>query len=194
MIRRLLPLLVLAAPALAQAPPRTLPSRDVSVVYRLEGAAPRAIPGGVPGPLRLVWSAGQQRLRVEPEGRTQVLLVDLGAPRVELLDSGLRTAMALPVRPADLQPLTLDGARFTRRGRATVAGLGCTEYDVQSSRGHGTVCFTEDGVALRASGEVRGQQGSFTAVSVNYGAVPGPAFEVPPGYVQLAIPGMTRPQ
>ena len=97
------------------------------------------------------------------------------AATVELLDSGLRTAMALPVRPGDLQPLTLEGAHFNRRGRAAVAGLGCTDYDVQSSRGHGTVCFTDDGVALRASGEVSGHQGSFTALSVSYGAVPGRA-------------------
>ena len=102
--------------------------------------------------------------------------------------------MSLPVNPGDLQPLRLQGAHLARRGRATVAGLACTEYDVQSSRGHGTVCFTDDGVALRASGEVKGRQGSFTATSVSYDSVPGQAFAVPPGYVQLAIPRMGRPQ
>jgi hypothetical protein len=131
-------------------------------------------------------------LRVEPEGRPQVLLVDLAAPRVEVLDSGLRTAMALPVRPSDLQPLTLQGARFSRHGRATVAGRPCTEYAVQSSRGHGTVCLTDDGVALRANGEVNGRSGSFTAVGVDYGAIPPHQFQVPPGYFQLALPRSGR--
>ena len=193
-MKRLLPFLLLATPALAQAPPRVLPAHDVSLVYRVEGAATEAIPGGVPSALRVRWSAGTQRLRVEAEGRPQTLLVDLGASSVELLDPGLRTAMSLPVNPGDLQPLRLEGAHFARRGRATVAGLGCTEYDVQSSRGHGTVCFPDDGVALRASGELRGRRGSCTATSVSFDSVPGQAFAVPPGYVQLAIPRMGRPQ
>ena len=193
-MRRLLALVLLATPALAQSPPRVLPARDVSVTYRLEGAASESVPGGVPGSLRIEWSAGQQRLRVQPEGRPQILLVDLAGSKVEVLDSGLRTAMSLPVRPGDLQPLRLEGAHFVRQGRQTVAGLSCTDYAVQSARGHGTVCLTDDGVALRAAGEVKGRQGSFTATSVSYGAVPGQAFEIPRGYFQLAIPGMSRPQ
>jgi len=193
-VKRLLALMLLATPALAQQPPRVLPARDVTIVYQLGGEAARAIPTGAGTDLRVVWSAAGQRLRVEPEGRTQVLLVDLDAATVEVMDRGLRTAMALPVKPGDLQPLRLQGAHFTRRGRATVAGLGCTEYDVQSSRGHGTVCFTDDGVALRAAGEVNGRSGSFTALSVSYGGVDPQAFEVPQGYVQLAIPRAGRGQ
>ena len=187
-MKALLPLLLLAAPAIAQEPPRVLPSRDVTIVYHLAGDASHAIPGGASGDLLVSWRAGQQRLRVEPEGRSQVLLVDLGAGSVQVMDSGLRTAMSLPVRPGDLQPLKLQGAHFTRRGRASVAGRDCTEYAVQSSRGRGTVCFTEDGVALRASGEVNGRAGSFTATSVTYDGVNPSLFQVPPGYVQLAIP------
>ena len=193
-MKRLLPLLLLAAPALAAEAPRVLPSRDVTIIYQLSGEASRAVPGGVPGALRLSWNAAEQRLRVEPEGRTQVLLVDLDAPRVEVMDSGLRTAMSLPVRRSDLQPLTLQGARFTRRGRATVAGRSCTEYAVQSARGHGTLCLTADGVALRASGEVNGHAGAFTATSVSYEGVAPSLFQVPPGYVQLGIPRTGQPQ
>jgi hypothetical protein len=192
-MRILLPLLLLAGPALAQSAPRLLPSHDATVVYRVSGAAADAIPGGIPGTVRVAWSAEQQRLRVEPQGRTQVLLVDLDAATVQAVDSSLRTAMSLPVRPRDLQPLTLQDARLTRRGRAVVAGRSCTEYAAESRRGHGTVCLTEDGVALRAEGEVDGKQGSFTAVSVSYDKLPPRLFEVPPGYFQLALPRASRP-
>lgn len=194
-IRRLLPLFLLATPALAEAPPAALlPNRDVSVVYRLTGDAGAAIPGGVPGNLRVAWRASDRRLRVEPEGRRQVVLVDLGAPSAQLVDMGLRAAMPLPVRSRDLQPLTLEGAHLTRRGQDTVAGLSCTDYAVQSSRGRGTVCLTQDGVALRASGEVDGRQGSFIAVSVSYDPVPASSFEVPRGYVQLPMLSGGRPR
>ena len=60
--------------------------------------------------------------------------------------------MVLPTRPQDLDPVRLQDARLTRRGRATIAGLACTDYTVESRRGQGTVCLTDDGVALRAAG------------------------------------------
>ena len=180
------------APAMAQDQPRILPTRDVVATYRVQGAAVDAIPGGIPGTLRLSWNAAGQRLRIEADGRTQVLVVDLGSRSAQVMDSALRSAMAMRVREADLQPLTLEGARLTRRGQEVVAGLPCTAYAVASPRGKGTVCLTGDGVALRAAGEVDGRQGSFTAVSVGYGSLPPGLFQVPPGYFQLAMPDMGR--
>jgi hypothetical protein len=193
--------LLLAGPApvgsaLGQPAPRVLPSRDVVLVYQVGGAARDAIPGGIPGAVRIAWSARLQSLRVEPEGRSQALLLDLAGPpgrqRVEIVDSGLRTAMSLHVRNKDLEPLTLQDARLTRRGQSTVAGQSCTDYAVEARRGHGTLCLTEDGVTLRADGEVDGRKGRFTAVSVSYGTLPPGLFKVPPGYMQLALPEVSR--
>ncbi|GAC1341005.1 MAG: hypothetical protein NVSMB18_12180 [Acetobacteraceae bacterium] len=183
----------LSGPAAAQQP-QVLPTRDVTLVYRVGGAATTLIPGGIPGAVRVAWSAAQQRLRAEPEGRTQVLLVDLGARSAKLVDSSLRAAMSLPVRDRDLQSISLVGARLTRRGSAVVAGVGCTEYGAQSSRGHGTVCLTADGVALRGAGELDGRQGSFTATAITYGPLPADLFGVPQGYFQLAMPQLAKPQ
>ncbi|HYZ61843.1 MAG TPA: hypothetical protein VE650_05265 [Acetobacteraceae bacterium] len=192
-MKALLPLLLVAGAAAAQEQPKLLPDRDVTIVYRLGGAAAESIPGGAAGSVRVAWSAAGQRLRAEPEGRPQSVLVELGgAPSVKVVDSGLHASMSLPVRASDLQPMTLQGAHLTRRGRATVAGLACTEYAVQSSRGRGTVCLTPEGVALRANGEVDGRSGTVTAVSVSYGALPETLFRVPQGYMQLAIPGVGR--
>lgn len=173
-------------------PPLTLPSRDVSVLYRAEGSARDAVPGGLPGTVRVLWSAERQALLLEPQGRPQSLLVDLVRPSVMLVDAGVHSAMSLPVRPKDLDPVKLRDAHLRPVGHATVGGLACTEYEVRSKRGHGTLCLTDDGVALRGAGEVNGRPGSFTALEVDYGALPAAMFEVPAGYMSLAIPGLDR--
>lgn len=174
-----------ASPAAAQERPPVPPTRDVAVTYRVSGAAAQAIPGGVPGALRLTWNAGAQALRVEADGRSQSMLVDVRARSATVLDQGTRTALVLPARARDLQALTLDGARLTRRGRDSVAGHACTLYDVQSDRGRGTLCLTADGVPLRGGGEVNGKPGGFVATAVAYGPQPAEAFRTPPGYARL---------
>ena len=190
------PAALLALPAAAQDRPLVQPSRDVVVTYRVEGAAaqlvPQLVPGGAPGTLRLSWDAAGQRLRAEAEGRTQALLVDTRSRAARLMDTSLRTAFTLPVRGRDMQPLSLEGARLTRSGAETVAGLACTAYAAQSSRGEGTVCLTADGVALRGTGEVDRKQGSFTAITVAYGPLPAALFQVPRGYMQLNMPNAGR--
>lgn len=176
-----------ASHAAAQERPPVPPARDVAVTYRVSGAAAQAVPGGVPGALRLSWSAHTQALRVEAEGRSQSVLVDLRARSATVLDEGTRTALVLPARERDLQALTLDGARLTRRGRDSVAGHACTVYDAHSNRGRGTLCLTADGVPLRGDGEVNGRPGGFVATSVAYGPQPAEAFRAPPGYARLDV-------
>ena len=168
------------------------PSRDVAVTYRLDGAAADILPGGPSGALRLLWDADGQRMRLEVDGRPQVMLVDLPARRAQLVDSGLRSYVPLPIGNAEMQAITLSGAQLTRRGNDTVAGLPCTVWAVQSQRGAGTVCLTADGVALRASGDVDGRRGGFTATDVRYAAQPAGQFQVPPGYMSFSIPGLGR--
>ena len=185
-------LLAAAGPAMAQDRPLLQPSRDVTVTYRVEGAAASAIPGGIDGPLRLSWDAAHQRLRAEAEGRPQAVLVDLPNHTATMLDDVMHATVALPVRERDLQPLTLAGARLTRRGAGSVAGMACTNWDVESRRGAGTVCMTGDGVALRADGAVDGRKGSFTATNVRYGNVAPRLFTAPPGYFALDLAGIGR--
>ena len=183
-----------ATAAAADPPPRVLPSRDVAATYRLAGPAADALPGGAPGLLRLVWDADGERLRAEADGRTQAAVVDLRAGKADIMDNGLRTALALPVREADVAAITLRGARLTRRGQDTVAGLPCTTYAVTAQRGTGTVCLTDDGVALSGQGVVNGRSGSFTATAVTYGAQPDALFRVPAGYLRLDMGGLNLGQ
>jgi len=185
-------LMLVATAAAAQERPLVQPKRDVTVIYKVEGAAASVIPGGIPGPLRLLWDAAGQRLRAEPEARTQAVLVDLRAHTAVVLDTALRSTLSLPVKERDLQPLTLDGARLTRRGAAAIVGLACTNWDVQSGRGAGTVCLTADGVTLRAEGDVDGRHGSFTALNVSYGALSPELFRIPASFMQLSLPNFGR--
>ncbi len=183
---------LLAGTAAAQPAVPTVPTSDVTVTYRIEGGIREAVPGGLPPTVTLRWDAARQRLRVEAPGRSQVLQVDLAAPRAQLLDTALHGVITLPIRPGDVSPITLRDARLTRRGQAVVAGLPCTEYDVAAKRGTGTVCLTGDGVALRGAGNADGRRGSFEALTVAAGPVPPGAFEVPPGTMRLAIPGLAQ--
>lgn len=184
--------LLISGAAAAQDRPLIQPSRDVAVRYRVEGAAASVVPGGIPNALLLSWDAAGQRLRAEPEGRTQAVIVDLRAHSAQVVDTMLRSALTLPTRDSDFQPLTLEGARLTRRNEAVVAGLPCTNWAVQSSRGNGTVCLTADGVALRADGDVDGRHGTFTASSVSYGPVRDDLFRVPADFMQLNFPKFGR--
>ena len=187
--RATLLLLLATTPALAQDPPRVAPTRDVVVTYRVEGEATTLVPGGLPGPVRLSWDAAGQRLRAEAEGRSQVALVDLHAHTGQVIDTALRVILPLPIRPADLRPLTLDGARLTSRGHDTVAGLPCTTYTVEAGRETGTVCLTPDGVMLRGEGLVDHKPGRFVATAVIYAPLPPALFVPPPGYMALTVGG-----
>lgn len=182
--------LIAMTAAAGEPAPRVLPSRDVAVIYRLAGPAADALPGGAPGELRLTWDAGGERLRAEASGRAQTAIVDLRARAASIVDGRMRAALALPVREADIAALTLRGARLARRGQDVVAGLACTTYAVAAPRGAGTVCLTDDGVALSGRGVVNGRDGSFVATSVAYGAQPDALFRVPAGILLLDVGGL----
>lgn len=182
------PLLLACGAALAQ-PVRVQPTRDVVVLYRVDGPAAERVPGGLPNPVKLSWDAAGQRVRAETQGRSQIALLDLRARTGQAIDTTLRVVLPLPVRPQDLQPLTLEGARLTPRGRETIAGLTCTTYQVETGRTPASACITADGVPLRGQGDVDGRPGSFVALSVSYGPLPPSLFAPPPGYIALASPG-----
>jgi hypothetical protein len=178
-------LALLPVAAAAQPAPRTRPSRDVVVTYQVDGQALSLVPGGVQGPVTLFWDAAGERLRAEVSGRSQVALVDLRDHSGQAIDTALRVVLPLPIRPQDLQPLTLEGAHLVPAGKDRVAGLACNAFTFSSSQGPGTVCLTPDGVPLRGQGSVSGKPGSFTASSVRYGPIPADRFTVPAGYIAL---------
>ena len=181
MIRRLLVLLLLATPALAQDKPAITPQRDVDVTYAI--ASPQA--GAPPLSQRMRWSVATGRLRVDPPAQDMYMVVDYRAKRM------------MVVRPSDRAVLDLDAAgiglpgapsngQFARQATETIAGLACTEWQTVDAGGApAVICFTADGVMLSASRE---GQLLLQATSVNYGAQDASAFDLPADYHHIKPP------
>jgi hypothetical protein len=180
------------APAVAEDHPLVQPSRDVSVTYRVHNASAR--PGDAPSEIRVSFDARGDRLRVEPSGRREYMVLDRAGKRMMMVMPSERSFLELPYDPArDIRVIAGD-AHFTRRGTATVAGLRCTEYDVKASRGQGAICLTDDGVTLRANGVTSdGRGGDLQATTVAYGPIPTSVFDTPPDFKRIEVPRFRLP-
>jgi hypothetical protein len=173
-----------ATPALAQdRPPALTPTRDVAVTYRITGA-----PEGQT--MRMSHSATQGLVRTDLPGAMGWGVVDTRAGQGFLVMEPMRAIITMPggqARPGVASPT----ARFTRAGTAKLAGLDCTVWRVEDQGRSGETCLTADGVMLRASGTVSGQQSGIEAVEVRYGALDAALFQRPQGYQEMqAPPGM----
>jgi hypothetical protein len=176
--------------ARAQSQPLLVPGRDVAVVYQLHGAAADQIPGGAPNGVRLLWDATGQRLRTEPMGRPMYALTDLQRRVAEIVFAGQKAYLEARIKGGDPQTLLAGpNVHFTRRGKARLLGMDCTDWAIHSQKIDGTGCVTPDGVVLRAEVTINGLPGSLVAESVSYGKQPDAAFVPPEGYARLALPG-----
>ena len=186
MIRAGLLALLLATPALAQEKPAITPQRDVDVTYAIAGPAA----GAPPMSQRMRWSVATGRLRVDPPAKDMYMVVNY------------RTRRMMVVRPADEAVLDLDASgpgmpgapsdgEFARKGSATIAGLACTNWQTLDASGApAVICWTADGVMLRAS---RDGQTLLEATSVVYAAQDPAAFDVPAAYHHIAPPPPPKP-
>ena len=72
---------------------------------------------------------------------------------------------------------------------ASVAGYSCREWTVRSSLGVGEACVTNDGLLLRASGNLGGDvSNKIEAISVDYAPQPAALFIVPTGLHRVVVP------
>ena len=177
---------LLAAPALAQDRPVMIPTRDVSVAYRVATEPP--------ADLRMSWLVAEQKLRVDMPGGIGWSLVDQRTQKMSMVMEQQRLVMELPTGGAggiNLPTQPPDTARFTRAGTATVAGLGCTvwRYEDSATKGKGEACLTADGVMLRSTGTHQGKTGTLEATEVTYGPQDPARFQVPAGYQAMPVPG-----
>lgn len=77
--------------------------------------------------------------------------------------------------------------RFTRRASATIAGLRCTTYTVQTPATFGEACVTDDGVMLRTLAQnAAGQRTAIEAISVSFTPAPASDFAPPPDFQRVA--------
>lgn len=172
--------LAVAPPALAQERPQLLPTRDVSVTYRVTGARAQ---GGMPQ-MTLSWLAARQAMRMDMGGMGW-LVADHRAQRGFMVMEQMRMVMDVPMEQALALPTR---ASFRRTGQDRVAGLPCTVWNFQDGADRGTACVTADGVTLRAQGTSGGESGSMEATRVTYAAQDPARFQRPQGYQALQMP------
>ncbi len=164
----------------AQERPAITPTRDVDVIYRVPqpnaAAASRALEQ------RMRYTAASRRQRVDPPTPGLYVIMDFAAHRMSTVRPGERMALDMPT-PADAGASI---ASFTRKGEARVAGVDCTIWLTQDAVGAATeVCFTSDGVMLRAAGAGRLL---LEATSVRYETQDAALFVVPGGFKHITAP------
>lgn len=177
-----------AFPAAAQ--PVVQPTRDVVVEYHITGAGMTTPGRNHVDSVKISYAARGQRMRMEPGGQPVFVIVDRNAGHTTMVMTDKHMFMEMPYDARQTMNFSPENAHFTRRGTATVAGLTCTEYDVQSQQHNGTVCLTSDGVMLRAVSTDPQHNGSMEATSVAYGPQPDSVFAPPPGFQKMDIPHM----
>ncbi|MEJ0020013.1 MAG: hypothetical protein WDN25_26390 [Acetobacteraceae bacterium] len=176
--------------ARGQAPdqPALLPSRDVTVTYRIDGV-------GLGGAhkVQIAYTQGGARTRmdyyrwVEATVPFMALVYDRPANRAIAIMHERRSFVER--RAADSRnpgAFLRPEMGFTRLGSATVADTPCTEWKLRlpgKPEDNGTACVTADGIVLRLLPAKAGQA-SMTAIAIADGAATTTAFAAPDGYTR----------
>ena len=169
------------AAAIAQMPaaPFVTPQHDVDVTYLIP------VPGHAPGDpeafatQRMRWSAGLWRQRLDPPG-IAYMITDYRGQTMLVVDPGRGAALLLPAPANSVKPPGVRASgRYARLGEERVAGTPCTEWRTTDDSGATSlVCFTADGVMLRAR---HGQRILIEAARIRYAPQEASLFEPPPG-------------
>jgi hypothetical protein len=168
------------SPALSQTQPLVTPARDVDVTYKVPVA------GGKDMAIlqRLRFSAALRRQRVDLPTSGSWMVLDYVTHRMTLVHDDSHELVDLPAPENAGQPGRAAG--YEQAGAAQVAGLACTEWRTRDTRGQATtVCYTPDGVLLRA----RNDAGVLMeAVDVAYRPQGSTVFDLPSGYSRETHP------
>ncbi len=175
-------LLALGAPGPAEAQQKQ-PTRDFAVTYRVQAQGDTA-------EMKVFFSAATQRQRVEMADAGMVLIQDIRANRMLMLNSEARMAMEMPSPNVRQHMLAIpDDMTLTRTGTATVLGHRCTIYrGTQGGADRGTVCLTDEGIMLRANMRLQDKGGTMEATALSLGTQPDALFTVPEGWQTMQMP------
>ncbi len=178
---------VVGSPAFAAESPPLRPTRDVAVVYRVEAVARDAAPRA--HMIHMYWGDGGNALRVELDAQPIVTLIDFRRQRMAVLIKDRQVVLETKLDPRLVPGFVLPrDAAVVRAGTDTVAGLGCTVWNLSGPRGAGSACITGDGVLLRAQGAAeKDGSGRLEAVSVTYAPQPASLFALPPGLARMDL-------
>jgi len=173
-----LPVLLGASVAIAQDTPPSFPTKDVTVIYKTQG-----------GPeMKMAWLVADQKVRIDVTGGAGAMLMDVRGRKGFMLMDEQKMAMELPqdAMPAQTGQVP-EGAKITKGGTETVAGLSCTVWLTEYQGMKARSCVTADGVMLSAGAE--GAPAGMEATKVTYGAQDAKKFKVPDGYQVMQMPG-----
>jgi hypothetical protein len=154
--------------------PVVQPTRDVDVTYKVP------VPGQADTAMlqRLRFSAVLHRQRLDLPTSGNWMVIDFSAHRMAMVRDESREVVDLPAPPTAVLPGGGNG--FTLVGPGIVAGLACTEWRTHDVRGgESAVCYTDDGVLLRAR---QGDRVLMEATRVVYAAQGEAVFKAPEGY------------
>lgn len=177
----LVALILLASPAHAEDRPRTVPTRDVDVVYLMAGpTAPLA--------QRMRWGVTLGKLRVDPPSPGLFVIIDTATHEVQAVREGDRSVVQLD--PAAAGPMLAPPGSYTRRGAARVAGLDCTQWETRDVAGRAVLaCLTEDGVLLRVQAD---NLVIIEAAEVHFGPLGPQVFRIPADYRKIISQNVSR--
>ncbi len=179
------------AMARAQDHPLLLPTRDVTVIYRLPGDDA----GNSAQKMQATFADGGSKIRYDFFRFTEAKypfvswICDRSPERVVVLMPESRQFEIRPY-PTGAPPggfLSSD-LGFKKQQSTAVAGQPCTNWAVTSSNAkvNGTVaCITEDGVLLRLSSPDPKDPPQLLAQTLSYTAAPGQIFAPPPGFTRF---------
>ncbi|MBE7209502.1 MAG: hypothetical protein INR65_00645 [Gluconacetobacter diazotrophicus] len=162
--------------------PFVVPQRDVDVVY--------AVPTPDNGPAlsqRMRFAAATRQQRVDPPGSGLYMLTDYAARTMTVVQPAQHLATTIPAPGAPLSPDgRAAGGAWSRGATATIAGLSCTDWQTADASGNPSeVCFTDDGVLLRAA---QGGRIMLEARTVSLLPQPAAVFVVPDGFQRRRAP------
>ena len=161
--------------------PAPLPPRGVDGVYqtaRTDRAGHEQVLSQ-----RMRWNAELGRQRVDPPVSGVYMVLDYRAHRMMAVHDSDRSVLELNAARATATPGVPTSAALVAVGRATVAGLPCTEWSTRDSAGRpAIVCLTADGVLLRATS---GEHVLVEATAVTYGRLDAALFDPPQGYRRI---------
>ncbi|OAG73108.1 hypothetical protein A0J51_01722 [Gluconobacter japonicus] len=163
--------------------PRLAPARDVTVTYHLSAPGMQ----GAGGDVKVYFSGSGDMLRIDSADGRGITILDRPKQLVTLVM--LERKLYAHIRPQHglHNPFMLDlGMKYTKAAQATIAGVSCGRWDIQTAHGKAAACVTDDGVILSENGvDADGAEGSIQATTVTYGDLPTSTFEPPAGFQEI---------
>jgi hypothetical protein len=175
----------------AQDHPVLLPTRDVSIIYRLPGSSL----GNSAQKMQATFADGSKKIRYDlfrfSEAKVPFAswIYDQAAERliVVMPESRQYEVQPYPTGPTPGGLLSAD-LGFKRQQMASVAGQPCTNWALTSPSPNlnGSVaCITDDGVVLRLSSPDPKDPPHLLAQIVSYTSAPSQVFAPPPGFSRV---------